>query len=431
MRLTSSHVRSGRHRPEQRRAGPRREEHEHEQAGDRVRRRGRAQRPGAEPRRGGEDRQQREADLQPGLLRQAHRSAGERRVARGAEQGDESTIADGGRCGRTRTRVVGASADGPAGVGGDVAAIGTGADASFRTSHAPPCTHARGAGRGPGRACGRSRRRLLRRLRRLPEGRAHRPVRALAERPARREGQDPERHRAVRAGLPAGARRGARGSRAQRVPDGRRPRRAADRRRPTTAAQAAPGADRDRPRSPRRRATVPSPPGSAQPVPAAADGAIVNAAARSADRGASEPPAPLIVAGGRSAACCCSACCCGAWRASSRGTRRGSRARGTPSRRPAGARAACGTTSPTGCGPVGAPPTTEGRPCGRPSGQTSCSSFGARRRRAARGGRRSAPDGAGPAPRSAARARRRDRPRGRPGRACGPCPRGCCRSAGR
>ena len=41
-------------------------------------------------------------------------------------------------------------------------------------------------------------------------------------------------------------------------------------------------------------ATVPSPPGSAQPVPAAADGAIVNAAARSADRGTDEPPAPLI-----------------------------------------------------------------------------------------------------------------------------------------
>ena len=42
-------------------------------------------------------------------------------------------------------------------------------------------------------------------------------------------------------------------------------------------------------------ATVPSPPGSAQPAPVAADGAIVNAAARSADPGASEPPAPLIV----------------------------------------------------------------------------------------------------------------------------------------
>ena len=40
--------------------------------------------------------------------------------------------------------------------------------------------------------------------------------------------------------------------------------------------------------------TVPSPPGSAQPVPAAADGAIVNAAARTADRGAAEPPAPLV-----------------------------------------------------------------------------------------------------------------------------------------
>jgi hypothetical protein len=41
-------------------------------------------------------------------------------------------------------------------------------------------------------------------------------------------------------------------------------------------------------------ATVPSPPGSAQPAATAADGAIVNAAARTADRGASEPPAPLI-----------------------------------------------------------------------------------------------------------------------------------------
>jgi cobalamin biosynthesis Mg chelatase CobN len=40
--------------------------------------------------------------------------------------------------------------------------------------------------------------------------------------------------------------------------------------------------------------TVPTPPGSAQPAPAAADGAIVNAAARTAERGASEPPAPLI-----------------------------------------------------------------------------------------------------------------------------------------
>jgi cobalamin biosynthesis Mg chelatase CobN len=40
--------------------------------------------------------------------------------------------------------------------------------------------------------------------------------------------------------------------------------------------------------------TVPSPPGSAQPAAAAADGAIVNAAARTADHGASEVPAPLI-----------------------------------------------------------------------------------------------------------------------------------------
>jgi hypothetical protein len=40
--------------------------------------------------------------------------------------------------------------------------------------------------------------------------------------------------------------------------------------------------------------TVPTPPGSAQPVAAAADGAIVNAAARTPERGAADTPAPLI-----------------------------------------------------------------------------------------------------------------------------------------
>jgi cobalamin biosynthesis Mg chelatase CobN len=41
--------------------------------------------------------------------------------------------------------------------------------------------------------------------------------------------------------------------------------------------------------------TVPQPPGAAQPSRAAADGAIVNAASRTADRGADEVPAPLVV----------------------------------------------------------------------------------------------------------------------------------------
>jgi hypothetical protein len=40
--------------------------------------------------------------------------------------------------------------------------------------------------------------------------------------------------------------------------------------------------------------TVPQPPGSAEPAPAASDGAIVNAAAQSPDRGADETPAPLV-----------------------------------------------------------------------------------------------------------------------------------------
>lgn len=41
-------------------------------------------------------------------------------------------------------------------------------------------------------------------------------------------------------------------------------------------------------------ATVPTPPGTAQPVPAAADGAIVTAAAKTADRGVADAPAPLV-----------------------------------------------------------------------------------------------------------------------------------------
>jgi cobalamin biosynthesis Mg chelatase CobN len=40
--------------------------------------------------------------------------------------------------------------------------------------------------------------------------------------------------------------------------------------------------------------TVPGPPGTAQPSPAAADGAIVNAASRAPARGATETPGPLI-----------------------------------------------------------------------------------------------------------------------------------------
>jgi hypothetical protein len=41
--------------------------------------------------------------------------------------------------------------------------------------------------------------------------------------------------------------------------------------------------------------TVPQPPGTAQPSQSAADGAIVNAASRTPDRGADEVPVPLVV----------------------------------------------------------------------------------------------------------------------------------------
>jgi hypothetical protein len=62
----------------------------------------------------------------------------------------------------------------------------------------------------------------------------------------------------------------------------------------TTAAAGAPDDAKPTSEIAAPTATVPAPPGSAQPAAAAADGAIVNAAAKTPQRGASEPPAPLI-----------------------------------------------------------------------------------------------------------------------------------------
>ena len=79
----------GRDAPQQRRAGPRREAEQQEQAGERERLGARAQHARPEPRRRGARREQREPELQPRLLGHLDGAAGERGVGKGGEKPEE------------------------------------------------------------------------------------------------------------------------------------------------------------------------------------------------------------------------------------------------------------------------------------------------------------------------------------------------------